>query len=175
MRITPSSIPGAYLVQPEAHVDERGSFARTFCRREFGEHGLPTDFVQHSISTNRARGTLRGLHYQLPPHQETKLVRCLRGAVWDVIVDMRERRNGRFPWVGVTLEAEAGTAVLVPAGCAHGFQTLTDGAELLYMIDAYHEPGAAAGLRWDDPALAIDWPIADPILSPRDREWPLIS
>jgi dTDP-4-dehydrorhamnose 3,5-epimerase len=172
MRITALSISGAYLVQSEAHVDERGTFARAYCRREFAEHGLPTDFVQHSISTNRLRGTLRGLHYQKPPFEEGKLVRCLRGVVFDVIVDLR---GGKLPWLGVTLSAENGEAVFVPRGCAHGFQTLTDDAELLYMIDAFHEPSAAAGLRWNDPAIAIEWPIPDPILSPRDRAWPLLA
>jgi dTDP-4-dehydrorhamnose 3,5-epimerase len=175
VRFEALSVSGAYLVHSDPQEDERGAFTRIFCRHEFAAHGLPTDFVQQSISTNRLRGTLRGLHYQKAPHQETKLVRCLLGAVWDVIVDLRGEREGKPTWLGVSLKAEEGTAVLVPRGCAHGFQTLTDDAELLYMIDAFHEPASATGVRWDDPALGITWPVADPIVSARDRAWPLIA
>ena len=162
-------------MQSEARVDERGAFARVFCQREFAEHGLPTTFVQHAISTNRLRGTLRGLHYQTPPFGEGKLVRCLRGEIFDVIVDLRGERNRKLPWLGVGVSAERGEAVFVPQGCAHGFQTLTDDVELLYLIDEFHQPSAAAGLRWNDPAIGIEWPVPNPILSPRDREWRLIS
>ena len=167
-------IAGAYLIDPRRRADERGFFARVFCERQFAERGLCTRFVQCSVSFNRRRGTLRGLHYQAAPHEETKLVRCTRGAIWDVIADLRPGSPTRGKWAAAELSADNGQMLYVPAGLAHGFQTLRDDAEVLYMISAFYDPAAARGVRWDDPTLAIDWPGADErVISARDLALPL--
>jgi dTDP-4-dehydrorhamnose 3,5-epimerase len=173
MRFVPLSLDGAYLVELEPHADERGFFARTWCREEFAEHGLKAELAQCSISRSTRTGTLRGMHFQRPPHEEAKLVRCTRGAVFDAIIDLRPESPTRTRWVGAVLEAGEGTALYVPEGFAHGFQTLTDDAEVLYMMSHHHVPEAAAGVRWDDPAFAIEWPeVATRTISERDRTWP---
>jgi dTDP-4-dehydrorhamnose 3,5-epimerase len=173
MRFVPLKLGGAYIVEPEPYVDERGSFARVWCRDELAEHGLTCELAQCSVSRNARAGTLRGLHFQRPPHEEAKLVRCTRGAVFDVIVDLRPGSATIGSWAGVELDAEAGAAVYVPEGFAHGFQTLTDHAEVLYMISHPYVPEAAAGVRWDDPALSIDWPeTAERTISARDVALP---
>jgi dTDP-4-dehydrorhamnose 3,5-epimerase len=174
MKFTPLSLPGVVRIEIEPAADERGLFARLFCAQEFAAQGLPTDFVQHSLSYNRRAGTLRGLHYQRAP-QEAKLVRCLSGAAYDVVVDLRPSSPAYGQWCALELTARRRNAVLVPKGCAHGFQTLMDETELLYLIDTPYDPAAAAGIRWDDPALAIPWPVADPILSERDRGLPWLG
>lgn len=172
MIFTPARLDGVWLVDLDPHEDDRGTFARTWCRREFDEHGLPTELVQCSLSRTRRRGTIRGLHWQAPPHAEDKLVRCSRGTVWDVAVDLRPDSDTYLEHVAVELSEDNGRALLVPKGFAHGFQTLTDDAEVLYKMSEYYEPEAGRGARWDDPAFGIDWPVDDPILHPRDASYP---
>lgn len=171
MRFTALALPGAMLIEIEPATDARGLFARVFCAAEFSAHGLPTNFVQHSVSLNDRAGTLRGLHYQRHA-EEAKLVRCVRGAAYDVIVDLRQESRCYGRWCAIELSAAHHNAVFVPSGCAHGFQTLADETELLYLIDTPYDPDAAAGIRWDDPSLAIPWPLDEPILSTRDRDLP---
>lgn len=172
MRFRPISLPGAFLVEVEPHSDERGLFARTFCEREFAAAGLPSHFVQCSTSFNEKRGTLRGLHYQLPPHEEGKLVRCTQGAVFDVVVDLRRELPTYCRWEGFELTASNRAALYIPPGCAHGFQTLADGSEVFYQMTVFYVPGQDAGVAWDDPAFGVRWPLPDPTLSPRDRSYP---
>lgn len=153
--------------------DERGFFSRLFCADTFLEQGLWTDYPQWSASFNRRRGTLRGLHFQAPPHEEIKLVSCTRGAVFDVAVDVRPGSRSRGKWVGVELSADNRSTFYIPAGFAHGFQTLSDDAEVRYHISERYRPEAARGVRWDDPDLAIAWPPADQrVISGRDRALP---
>jgi dTDP-4-dehydrorhamnose 3,5-epimerase len=172
MRFTETRLSGAFIVEIEPHRDERGSFARTFCRREFQEGGLPTEFVQCSLSTNRARGTLRGMHWQGEPAPEGKLVRCTRGAVYDVIIDLRPRSPTYLQWLAVELTCENALAVFVPAGFAHGYQTLVPESDVFYQMTEFYQPDLQRGVRWNDPAFGIDWPIPVPILSPRDAGYP---
>lgn len=168
-----TALPGAYVIEPERHEDERGFFARTWCRREFAARGLNTQVVQCNVSFNRRKGTLRGLHYQVAPHEEAKLVRCTRGAVYDVIVDLRPRSPAFLRWIAVRLGAEDGRMVYVPEGCAHGFQTLEDDTEVFYQMSEFYAPECARGVRWDDPAFGIEWPaVAERVLSARDRTFP---
>jgi dTDP-4-dehydrorhamnose 3,5-epimerase len=168
MRLEQLPVAGAFIVSPERHCDARGWFARTFCRDEFAAHGLIGDFVQCSASFNARRGTLRGMHFQRAPHEETKLVRCTRGAVFDVLLDLRPDSATFRHWHAVELSEQDGVAVYVPAGLAHGFQSLTDTTEVFYQITERYLPETSAGVRWNDPAFAIDWPIRPPILSQRD-------
>jgi dTDP-4-dehydrorhamnose 3,5-epimerase len=168
----PTVLPGAFVLELDRRDDERGYFARTWCQREFDEMGLNPDLVQCSVSYNMRRGTLRGMHWQSAPHGEAKLVRCTRGSIWDVIIDLRPDSPTYAKHIGVELTADSGRALYVPEGVAHGFVTLVDGCEVFYQMSAYHEPAAARGVRWDDPAFDIDWPIADPILHPRDAAYP---
>jgi dTDP-4-dehydrorhamnose 3,5-epimerase len=171
MLFTELELPGAFIVAPERRADARGYFARTFCRDEFAAHGLAGAFVQCSTSYNARRGTLRGMHFQRPPHEEAKLVRCTRGAILDVVLDLRPDVATFRCWRALELTADNGLAVFIPAGCAHGFQTLTDDTEVFYQITVGYDPGAAGGVRWDDPAFGIDWPIRPPILSARDASY----
>ena len=172
MKFTPTDLAGAWLVDVEPAADQRGFFARTWCRREFSDHGIDCDFVQASVSYNRSAGTLRGMHFQRAPHDETKLVRCVRGALYDVIVDIRPGSATYGRWIGVELSAENRRGLLVPQGFAHGFVTLEDDTEVFYQISAYYTPGHAGGLRYDDPALAIEWPIEPKVIADKDRRWP---
>jgi dTDP-4-dehydrorhamnose 3,5-epimerase len=171
MRFEQTPLSGAWLIELDLLVDERGWFARTFDAHEFAERGLSTAVVQCNASFNARRGTLRGMHYQVEPHGESKLVRCVRGAIFDVAVDLRADSETRCGWHGVELSAENRRAFYIPAGLAHGFQTLTDDAEVLYQMGAPYVPEAARGVRFDDPAFAIDWPPVDGqrIVSERDR------
>jgi dTDP-4-dehydrorhamnose 3,5-epimerase len=171
MLFTELELPGAFIVAPERRVDQRGHFARTFCRDEFAAHGLTGDFVQCNTSYNARRGTLRGMHFQHPPHEEAKLVRCTRGAILDVVLDLRPVAATFRCWRAVELTADNGLALFVPVGFAHGFQTLTDDAEVFYQMAERHAAASADGIRWDDPAFGIDWPIRPPILSPRDASY----
>lgn len=164
--------PGSYVLEVERREDARGFFARTFCRDEFIRHGLPTNFVQSSVSFNRRRGTLRGMHFQRPPAAEGKLVRCTRGVIYDVVLDLREDSPTFRQWMAVELSDESHRTVYMPPGCAHGFQTLTEDVEVLYSMTESYAPELADGVRWDDPAFAIAWPIAPPILSDRDASFP---
>ena len=172
MRFLDTSLPGSYVIELEPVHDGRGFFARTWCRDELAAHGLVAELAQCSISRNTRRGTLRGLHFQRPPHAETKIVRCSSGAIYDVIVDLRPDSETHGRWFGVELSAESGRALYVPAGFAHGFQTLTDGADVEYAISVPYAPAYLDGVGWDDPAFAIDWPaVANRIISDRDRSW----
>jgi dTDP-4-dehydrorhamnose 3,5-epimerase len=167
-----TELKGAYVIDLEKRVDERGYFARIWCREEFDRHGLLTEFVQHSVSFSETAGTLRGLHFQRPPYGEVKLVRCVRGAVHDVIVDLRPDSRTYGRWVAVELTAEAGRMLYIPALFAHGFQTLAPETEVTYMISAFHRPDAAEGLRYDDPELAVAWPLPVSRIAEKDRTWP---
>lgn len=173
MRFVETAIAGVVVVELEEHVDERGSFARTWCRDEMAEAGLASELAQCSLSRNPRAGTLRGLHFQRAPHEEAKLVRCTRGAIFDVAVDLRPQSLTYCAWVGVPLDPESGRALYIPEGCAHGFQALEDESDVMYMISTPFVQGAASGVRWDDPAFGIDWPqAATRIIGERDRSWP---
>ena len=175
MIFTPAALAGVWLVDLEPRRDPRGHFARSFCAEEFATHGLPRDFVQCNVSCNTRRGTLRGLHWQGEPHGEGKLVRCTRGAIFDVAVDLRPASPTRHRWLGVELTAMNGRALYIPAGFAHGFQTLADDSEVFYqMTEAYHGD-LVRGARWDDPAFGIVWPLPAPILSERDQAHPPVT
>jgi dTDP-4-dehydrorhamnose 3,5-epimerase len=169
---TETELRDAFVVDLERREDERGFFARAWCANEFADAGLSTRLVQCNVSFNRHRGTLRGMHYQVAPHAEVKLVRCTRGAVYDVIADLRPDSPTYLRWIGVELTAENRTAIYVPEGFAHGYQTLVDETETYYQVSVPHAPSAERGVRWDDPALAIEWPFPDPILSAKDAAWP---
>jgi dTDP-4-dehydrorhamnose 3,5-epimerase len=165
-------LPGAYLVELDPHRDERGFFSRAYCEHEFAAQGLATRYPQWNLSRNDARGTLRGLHMQRPPHAEVKIVRCVAGEIWDVIVDLRRSSPAWRKWFGVELTARAGTALYVPAGFAHGFITLQPDTDVLYQMGEFHAPAAAVGFRWDDPAIGIHWPLRPVVISERDRSYP---
>ncbi|WP_405240824.1 dTDP-4-dehydrorhamnose 3,5-epimerase family protein [Lentisalinibacter orientalis] len=172
MRFVETELVGAWVLEPDKKADERGYFTRLRCAREFAERGLPREFVQTNLSYNRAAGTFRGLHYQLPPSREGKLVRCIRGAIDDIIVDLRpgSRSFLRHQWF--RLDAEGLKALFVPAGFAHGFRTLEDGSEVLYEMSDYYAPDLACGIRWDDPALGITMPGEVVCINPRDAAYP---
>jgi dTDP-4-dehydrorhamnose 3,5-epimerase len=168
----PLPLVGAYRIEPQLMADERGAFARRFCTDEFRALGLETDLVQRSISFNARAGTLRGMHFQLSPHLEVKTVRCTRGAIFDVIVDLRSGSPTYGRWHGEELTADNRLTLYIPKGFAHGFQSLVDNTEVDYEITPAYVPGASAGFRFDDPALGIIWPTADVIVSERDKELP---
>jgi dTDP-4-dehydrorhamnose 3,5-epimerase len=176
MRFEPLELTGAFVIEVEPHVDERGLFTRTWSADEFAERGLDIAWAESSTSFNERAGTLRGLHYQAEPYAEVKLVRCTRGAVFDVIVDLRSQSPTFGRWVGVELTASNRRSVHVPAGFAHGFQTLEDDTELCYLISERYRPELARGIRWDDPRLAITWPSCEQrIISERDRALPTLD
>lgn len=169
-----TKLRNAFVIEPERKEDHRGYFARTFCQEEFAAQGLKTQFVQCSVSFNKTRGTLRGMHFQAAPREETKLIRCTRGAIFDAIIDLRPDSPTYRQHVAVTLSAENGAMLYVPEGFAHGFQTLEDGTEVFYQMTEFFAPELARGLRWDDPAFAIRWPEAEArIILDRDRNYPL--
>lgn len=173
MRLTETPLLGAFVVEVEPLRDERGLFARTFDRDQFAEHGLAPDVVQASVSYNVRAGTLRGMHYQAEPNGEDKLVRCVHGAIFDVIIDLRPESPTYCKWYGVQLDRESRRALYIPRGFAHGFQTLVDEAEVLYQMSTPFVSGAGRGVRWDDPAFGIDWPdVAERTMSERDRTYP---
>ena len=172
MNFRSTSVAGAVVVEPTPHHDERGFFARTFCAAEFRAAGLDPAVAQCNLSFNARRGTLRGMHSQRPPHEEAKLVRCVRGALHDVIVDLRRSSPTYLEHFAVELTAENRLALYVPQGVFHGFLTLDDETEVLYQMSAAYEAGAAAGYRWNDPAFGIRWPIAVAVISPRDAAYP---
>ena len=167
-----TALEGVFVLEPERHEDERGFFARTWDPDELRAHGLDTEIAQGSVSFNHRRGTLRGLHYQVAPFEEAKLVRVTRGAVFDVVVDVRPGSPTRGQHVAVRLTAEEGNQIYIPPGCAHGFQTLADASEVSYLISARYSPEHARGFRFDDPALAIPWPEPVTVISARDRALP---
>lgn len=173
MRFEPLKLAGAFVVHREGLVDERGSFARSFCAREFAQHGLSPHVVQCNVSVNRERGTLRGMHFQRAPHAEAKLITCLSGAVYDVIVDIRTGSPTFHQWLAIELRDD-GRSLYVPEGFAHGFQTLEDATVLHYQMSEYYDDACAGGLRFDDPRLGIAWPLTPRNVSPRDRAFPLV-
>lgn len=172
MIFEPLPIPGAFAVRMEPVLDDRGHFVRVFCEEEFRSHGLDPRVVQSSLSYNSCAGTLRGLHYQAAPFGENKLIRCTKGSVWDVIADLRPESPAYCRWWGLTLRCDGDLMVYVPRGVAHGFVTLHDASELHYQMSSRFEPSSARGVRWDDPALGIEWPHTPVVLSERDRTFP---
>lgn len=168
MIFTETVLSGAFVVELDPMQDERGFFARSWCQQEFAAHGLNPNLVQCNISFNKKRGTLRGMHYQEKPHEEAKLVRCTRGAIYDVIIDLRPDSPTHRRWFGAELTADNYRMLYVPEGFAHGFQTLEDDSEVFYQMSVAHHPDAARGVRFDNPEFAIAWPIVDIIISPRD-------
>lgn len=175
MIFTQTELAGAYAIDLRRLEDERGFFARSFCAEEFAAHGLLGQMPQSSVSYSRRRGTLRGLHFQAAPHAEEKLVRCTAGAIFDVIVDLREHSPTRHRWVGFELSAENRRALFVPKDFAHGFVTLADDTEVLYMMSAPYAAGYERGIRWNDPAFGIDWPLEPVHIALRDASYPLIG
>jgi dTDP-4-dehydrorhamnose 3,5-epimerase len=175
MIFEPSALAGAYLIRLEPHRDERGSFARTMCHWEFAERGLDVSFVQQNMSTTRYSGTIRGMHIQKTPHCEAKLIRCVHGAVLDVIIDLRVGSPTYLQHASFRLDDENQHQLYIPAGFAHGFQTLVDNVEMTYLMSQRYIPGAEAGLRYDDPALAIAWPLPASVVADKDRTWPLVQ
>jgi dTDP-4-dehydrorhamnose 3,5-epimerase len=172
MKLEQLPLDGAFAVAPEPHEDERGFFARIWSSVEFAERGLAADLAECSLSFTPLRGTLRGLHYQIPPHEEAKLLTCVRGAIWDVIVDLREESPTYRKWHGTDLSAENLMLLYVPEGFAHGFITLSDDVLVLYQISEPHHPEYARGVRWNDPAFAIDWPSEPALVGLTDQSFP---
>lgn len=175
MKFIPTTLKDAVVIALEPHPDERGFFARTYCEKEFAAAGLETGFVQGNMSFNHVKGTLRGLHFQNAPHQEVKVVRCIRGAIYDVIVDLRPQSPSYLQWQGFELSADNGLQLYVPRGFAHGFLTLSDGAIVVYQVSAFYTPGAEGGVRWNDPHFAIAWPAEVTVISAKDAKWPDFS
>lgn len=176
MRFVETGLGGAWLIEPERREDERGYFARTWCRREFEARGIHGGFVQGNVSLNRRQGTLRGLHFQLPPSRESKLVRCSRGELFDVIVDLRCDSETFLRHYGVILSPANGRSLYVPPGCAHGFQTLADDTETVYEMGDYYDACLSSGVRWNDRAFGIRWPLPAPTaMTDRDRNYPDFS
>ena len=167
-----TKLKGAFIIEPERLEDERGLFARTFCEEEFKAHGLNPRVVQCNISFSKRKGTLRGMHYQVAPYEEAKLVRCTRGAICDVIIDLRPDSPTFKQWIAVELTADNCRILYIPEGFAHGFQTLEDSTEIFYQMSEFYHPECARGVRWDDTAFNIKWPLIDPILSDRDKGYP---
>ena len=172
MKFTETRLGGVSVIEPDRNEDQRGFFARTFCAREFTARGLPGSFVQCNTSHNHRRGTLRGMHFQAAPCEEGKLVRATRGAIYDVLIDLRPCSPTYREWTAFELSAENGRMVYIPPGLAHGFLTLTDQTEVFYQMTEFYTPELARGVRWNDPAFDIAWPIALPLLSERDASFP---
>lgn len=172
MIFTETNLKDAHIIEIEKLEDDRGFFARSWCRKEFENSGLVYDMVQANVSWNKRKGTLRGMHYQRPPYEETKVVRCTRGSIYDVIIDLRPDSPTYKQWLGVELTADNYKMLYVPGGFAHGFQTLQDDTEVIYQVSQFYTPGAEGGIRWDDPAFQIDWPLEVQVISDKDRSWP---
>ena len=175
MNFRKTPLEGAFVIDLDRIDDARGFFARSFCANEFAAQGIAPAFVQCNVSFNKTAGTLRGMHYQTAPHQEDKLVRCTMGAVHDVIVDIRPDSVTYLNHFSIELSALNRTALFIPQGFAHGFQTLHDDSEVFYQMSTIYSPGSARGLRWDDPALGLKWPLPNPVLSDKDRGYPLMG
>lgn len=172
MHFTQTPLPGVFAIAIEPHHDERGFFARSWCRSEFAQYGLNPNLAQCNISQNTHRGTLRGMHWQAFPHAEAKLVRCTRGAICDVVIDLRPASPAYKNWIAVELTATNYRMVYIPEGCAHGFLTLADDTEVFYQMSEFYHPESSRGLRWNDPAFMIEWPNEVRVISERDRTWP---
>ncbi len=175
MKFHQTPVKGAYTIELEKRGDDRGFFARAFCANEFGAAGLSTAFVQINNSLSEKKGTLRGFHYQLPPSAETKVVRCIRGAVYDVVLDLREDSDTFGAWFGAELSAENRVMMYVPKGCAHGLITLEDSTEVFYLADSFYDPDCERGVRFDDPRFGVEWPLTPTEISAKDRSWPLFD
>ncbi len=173
MLLKPTEISGAFVVVPDLNKDERGTFSRTFCSQEFERLGLESKLDQCAISHNPKKGTLRGLHYQLAPFQETKLVRCARGAIYDVVLDLRQDSPSFRKWFALELNDKSEEMLYIPVGCAHGFISMKDDTEVVYQVFGIYNPEYARGIRWNDPAFAITWPVEPTVMSHKDRECPL--
>ena len=172
MIFTPTKLKDAHIIDIEKREDERGFFARAWCRNEFEEHGLETLLAQANISLSKQKGTLRGMHYQVSPYEETKVVRCSRGALYDVIIDLRPDSPTFMQWTGVELSADNYRMLYVPRGFAHGFITLEDNTEASYQVSEFYTPGAEQGIRYNDPAFGIEWPLEIQVISEKDGNWP---
>jgi dTDP-4-dehydrorhamnose 3,5-epimerase len=172
MRFEAIGLDGAWLIHPESTQDERGFFALTFCVNEFGDHCLETKFPQHTVSHSSRKGTVRAMHFQTSPHEEVKLVRCLTGSIWDVIIDLRPGSSTFRRWQGFELSGDNGLQLYIPRGFAHGFQTLADDTRVNYLISESHAPAAASGVRHNDPALDVRWPMPVTSISEKDLRWP---
>lgn len=171
MKFTTTPIPGVWLVEMERSEDDRGWFARSWCAKEFEAHGLNPRLVQCNVSFNKKKGALRGMHWQAAPHAEAKLVRCTSGAIYDVALDLRPDSPTFRKWFAAELTADNGRSLYIPEGCAHGFQTLTDDAEVFYQMSESYHPESARGARWNDPAFGIQWPLPEPLISDRDQNY----
>jgi len=167
-----TKLKGVYVIEIEKLKDHRGFFARTWCKKEFEEHNLVSRVRQANVSYNKKKGTLRGMHYQLSPYEETKLVRCTMGAIYDVIIDLRPVSPTYTQWIGVELTAENYKMLYVPENFAHGFITFEDNTEVAYQVSQFYTPGSERGIRWDDPAFQIDWPLEVQVISDKDKNWP---
>jgi len=172
MKFTETKLKGAFIIEIEKLSDDRGFFARSWCQKEFEIHALASRVVRANVSYNRKRGTMRGMHYQIAPYQESKLIRCTRGAIYDVIIDLRPDSPTYKQWTGVELTADNYTMFFVPQDFAHGFETLTDETEITYQVSQFYTPGSEKGIRFNDPAFDIQWPLEVTIISDKDRTWP---
>jgi dTDP-4-dehydrorhamnose 3,5-epimerase len=175
MFFTETKLKGAFIIDLDLKADERGAFARTFCAEEFAQHGLKSTVAQCNLSFNHLAGTLRGMHYQAPPASETKLVRCTKGAIYDVIIDMRPDSATYRQHIGVELTADNRRSLYIPELFAHGYQALTDGAEVIYQVGEFYTPGYERGLRYNDPAFGIEWPLPVTVISKKDAAWALFE
>ena len=175
MNFRECGVDGAWVIEPAPHMDERGRFLRAWCRREFAEHAIDFTPLQANMGFSANKGTIRGLHYQIAPALEAKLVRCTRGAVFDVVVDLRPASPSYRSWYGSCLSADNGRMLYVPEGCAHGCQSTEDNAEIYYMTSALYSPNQVRGIRYDDPAFGIRWPLPVSSVSEQDRSWPLVE
>jgi dTDP-4-dehydrorhamnose 3,5-epimerase len=175
MRFTETGLVGARVIDPDPHEDDRGRFLRAWCAREFADHGVDFLPVQANMGLSVRKGTVRGMHFQEAPALEAKLVRCTRGAIFDVVLDLRPESQSYGKWYGVELSAANARMLYVPEGCAHGYQTLEEFTEMHYMTSGVYTPGAARGVRFDDPAFGIEWPLAASVVSEQDRNWPLVT
>jgi len=175
MKFIETELPGAYIVDLAPHEDNRGFFARLFCQQEFGAHGLKPLVAQANVGSNRCRGTIRGMHFQFPPAAETKYVRCVRGAVLDIIVDLRPESRTYLRHVAVELSASNQRGIYIPERFAHGYQTLEDDTDTMYMVGEFYTPGVEGGLRHDDPALGLSWPLPVKVISEKDKNWKLLA
>lgn len=171
MIFTETKLPGAFIVELETRGDERGFFARAWCKKEFAEQGINLDWVQANLAHTKQGGTLRGLHYQIAPYEEAKLMRCIRGAIYDVIVDLRPGSPTYKQWLGVELTADNRKALYIPEGFAHGYQTLVDDTEVFYLVSQFYTPGSEQGIRYNDPAFGIEWPLEVQVISDKDKSW----
>lgn len=176
MKFIPTALNDIFIIELEMINDDRGFFARSWCKEEFGQHSLNNNIVQCNTSFNLQRATIRGLHYQAPPHEETKIVRCIRGSIYDVVIDLRAHSTTYMNWIGVNLTSENRRMIYIPTGFAHGYQTLTPEAEIYYQVDQYYAPKAERGIKWNDSAFRIDWPLRrDCVISEKDQSWPDFS